>query len=78
MTILCVCVCVCVRACVCVCVCVCEREGMGRGGGGGVNRFTVMIDFLRDGGACSVFCKTLLFSGLNRGHVEMFHMSCTE
>ena len=36
----------------------------------GVNRFRVMIDFLRDGSACPVFCKTLQFSGLNRGHVR--------
>ena len=33
----------------------------------GVNRFRVMIDFLRDGSACPVFCKTLPFSGLNAG-----------
>ena len=36
----------------------------------GVNRFRVMIDFLRDGSACPVFCKTLQFSGLNGGHVR--------
>ena len=29
----------------------------------------VMIDFLRDGSACLVFCETLPFSGLNGGHV---------
>ena len=34
-----------------------------------VNRFRVMIDFLRDGSASPVFCKTLPFSGLNGGHV---------
>ena len=34
-----------------------------------VNRFRVTIDFLRDGSACSIFCKTLPFSGLNGGHV---------
>ena len=34
-----------------------------------VNRFRVMTDFLRDSSACPVFCKTLPFSGLNRGHV---------
>ena len=34
-----------------------------------VNRFRVMIDFLRDGSACPVFCKTLPFTGLNGGHV---------
>ena len=28
-----------------------------------------MIDSLRDGSACPVFCKTLPFSGLNGGHV---------
>ena len=28
-----------------------------------------MIDFLRDGSACPVFCKTIPFSGLNGGHV---------
>ena len=39
----------------------------------GVNRFRVMIDFLRDGSACPVFCKTLpAFSGLNVG--DMFQM----
>ena len=36
----------------------------------GVNRFRVMIDFLRDGSACPVFCKTVQFSGLNGGHVR--------
>ena len=36
----------------------------------GVNIFRVMIDFLRDGSACPVFCKTLQFSGLNGGHVR--------
>ena len=30
-----------------------------------VNRFEAMIDFLRDGSACPVFCKTLRVSGLN-------------
>ena len=51
-----------------MCVCV-----LGGGGGGGVNRFRVMIDFLRDGSACPVFCKTLpAFSGLNAG--DMFEM----
>ena len=67
----CVCVCVCVYVCVCVCVCVCVW-----GGGGGGNRFRVMIDFLRDGSARPVFCKTLpAFSGLNAGDMfEMFDM----
>ena len=36
---------------------------------GRVNRFRVMIDFLRYGSAYPVFCKTLRFSGLYRGHV---------
>ena len=41
-----------------------------------VNRFRVMIDFLRDGSACPVFCETLpAFSGLNTGDMfEMFDM----
>ena len=34
-----------------------------------VNRFRVMIDFLRDDSACPVFCKTLPYSCLNGGHV---------
>ena len=34
-----------------------------------VNRFRVMIDFLRDVSLYEVFCKTLLFSALNREHV---------
>ena len=34
-----------------------------------VNRFRVMIDFLRNGSAYPVFCKTLPFGGLNGGHV---------
>ena len=34
-----------------------------------VIRFRVIIDFLRDGSACEVFCKTLPSSGLNGGHV---------
>ena len=41
----------------------------------GVNRFSVLIDFLRDGSACLVFCKTLPFSGLNG---DMFNMSGTK
>ena len=45
----------------------------------GVNRFSVMIDFLRDSSACPVFCKTLPFSDLNaRDMFEMFDMSCTK
>ena len=42
----------------------------------GVNKFRVMIDFLRDGSACPVFCKTLpAFSGLNAGDMfEIFDM----
>ena len=42
----------------------------------GVNRFRVMINFLRDGSACPVFCKTLpAFSGLNAGYMfEIFDM----
>ena len=42
----------------------------------GVNRFRVMVDFLRDGSASPVFCKTLAaFSGLNAGDMfEMFDM----
>ena len=34
-----------------------------------VNTFRVMINFLRDGIACPVFCKTFPFSGLNGGHI---------
>ena len=34
-----------------------------------VNRVRVMINFLKGGSACPVFCKTVLFSGLNGGHV---------
>ena len=43
-----------------------------------VNRFKVTIDYLRDGSACPVFCKTFPFSGLNGGMFEIFHMSCTK
>ena len=35
----------------------------------GVNRFRVMIDFLRNGSTYPAFCKTFRFSGLNGGHV---------
>ena len=39
----------------------------------GVNRFRVMIYFLRDGSACPIFCKTFpAFSGSNAG--DMFEM----
>ena len=34
-----------------------------------VNRFRIMIDFLRGGSARPVFCKTLPLSGLDGGHV---------
>ena len=43
-----------------------------------------MINFLKDGSACPVFCKTLPLSGSNGGGgggggtLEMFHMSCTK
>ena len=40
--------------------------------------FRVMVDFLRDGSACPVFCKTVSFSGLNGDMFEVFHMSCTK
>ena len=49
-----------------------------------VNRFRVMIDFLRDSSAYPVLCKALRFSGLKEGGgerggvFETFHISFTK